>query len=64
MEAGVKFCIDCPAWREGWCILHAERAAPEDKACGKAAFDRITKSELEMLEARQRQLAKCERQMA
>ena len=54
MERRIERCGDCPALIDELCMLHGERAAPTDKACGKAVYGGITKSEIEMAERRVR----------
>lgn len=59
MERRVRVCGECPARVDGFCVVHAERAGPTDKACGKAYFGLITRSEIEMAERRNERLLRC-----
>ena len=59
MERRIERCGDCPALNDGLCVLHGERAAPTDKACGKAVYGLITRSEIEMAERRMQRMERC-----
>ena len=55
MERRIKFCGECAAWRDGWCVVHDDRAGRLDRVCSRIEVGlRITKTEIEAAERRMR----------